>query len=120
MLLNLRIIIEGKEEFTDVNVNFSRFIQDQVIAARIYYIAKDEHVTNERCRKYKRSSETNQHITAGCIFLATKYPHFHKSMPKLFIKNWQNFIISYNHYKPKNVVKDDNYRLYWNRTGLTD
>lgn len=108
---------------------FIMAIQDQVIATRNYlkYIVKDASVADDRCRRCLRASETIQHITAGCTSLAhTEYLHRHNCVGKIIhlklaqLHQLAENTTPYYQYTPDNVLENENFRLYWDRTVLTD
>ena len=107
---------------------FLTAIQDQVILTRNYtkYILKQPH-TDELCKKCGKESETIQHITAACEQLApTEYVKRHDGLAKIIhqkVAEAAELIDDkspYYKYTPANVLENDNFKLYWNRSILTD
>jgi hypothetical protein len=90
------------------------------------YISKQPN-TDELCRRCGKESETIQHITGACEQLTPiKYVKRHDGLAKVnhqklaeaaeLIEDRSPF------YKctPANVLENDNFKLYWNRSLLTD
>lgn len=108
---------------------FMLAIQDQVIATRNYrkYIIKDIGQQSDLCRRCNSSSETIQHITGACKTLVqTDYKHRHDQVASII---HQHLAVTYKFldkkepyykYKPSTVLENTNYKLYWDRTILTD
>lgn len=103
-------------------------IQDQVIKTRNYskYILK-ESLETDKCRLCHQTTETIDHVTGGCSVLANKeYTHRHDNVAKhihqqLALKHkLLDTNTAYYKYKPKNVLENDNAKLYWNRDIITD
>lgn len=105
-------------------------IQDQVIATRNYmkYIVKCPSITNDKCRYGCNTSETIQHVTSGCQQLAaTDYTERHNSVCKII---HQELVLKcdlsseprkrYYEYQPEPVLENSEYKLYWDRTILTN
>jgi hypothetical protein len=102
---------------------FLTAIQDQVILTRNYrkYILKQPNTYELwRCRK---ELETIQQITAACEQLApTKYVKRHDGLAKVIhqkLAEAAELIADKSpHYKytPANVLENDNFKLYWNRS----
>lgn len=103
-------------------------IQDQVIATKNYkkYIIKDG-TENDKCRRCNQQPETIQHILGGCTTLAgTDYTERHDTAAKIL---HQQIALKYKlsesetpyyTYKPQNVMENEHFKLYWDRTILTD
>jgi uncharacterized OB-fold protein len=109
-------------------VGFLTTIQDQVILRRNYrkYILKQPN-TDELCRRCGKESETIQHITAACEQLAaTEYVKRHDGLAEVIhqkLAEAAELIADrspYHKYTPANVLENDNFKLYWNRSILTD
>jgi len=107
---------------------FLTAIQDQVILTRNYkkYILKQAD-NDELCRRCGKESETTQHITAACEQLApTKYVTRHDGLAKIIhqkLAEAAELIDNkrpYYKYTPANVLENENFKLYWNRSILTD
>jgi hypothetical protein len=80
--------------------------------------------TDELCRCGKES-ETIQHITAACEQLApTEYVKRHDGAAKVILQKLAEAaeLIRSPCYKhtPANVLENDNFKLYWNRSIITD
>ncbi|XP_050514746.1 uncharacterized protein LOC126889989 [Diabrotica virgifera virgifera] len=105
-------------------------IQDQVIPTKNYlkYIIKDPQVQNDRCRYGCQAQETIQHLTGGCqAFAATEYKERHDAVGKILHQEiaiklglLQTEHLPYYQYVPESMLEDGNYKLYWDRTVLTD
>ena len=106
---------------------FLTAIQDQVILTRNYkkYILKQPD-TDELCRGGKES-ETIQHITAACEQLApTEYVKRYDGLAKITHQKLAEAVkliddkSPYYKYTPANVLENENFKLYWNRSTLMD
>ena len=115
-------------DFFGETESFLTEIQDQVILTRNYrkYILKQPD-TDELCRKCGKDSETIQHITAACEQLVpTEYVKRHHGLAKIIHQklaeaaelNEDNS--PYYKYAPANILENENFKLYWNRSILTD
>ncbi|XP_044757776.1 uncharacterized protein LOC123315935 [Coccinella septempunctata] len=103
-------------------------IQDQVVPTRSYLknIAGQQ-LTSDLCRKCKQGREHIQHVTSGCSILAPReYTDRHNQMAKVYhqamalklklIKTKRK-----NHlYLPENVLENEEFKLYWDTTMVTD
>ena len=107
---------------------FLTAIQDQVILTRNYkkYILKQPD-TNELCRRCGKESETIQHITAACEQLApTEYVKRHHGLAKVIHQKLAESAelmedkSPYYKYTPAIVLENENFKLYWNCSILTD
>ena len=83
--------------------------------------------TDELCRRCGKESETIQHITATCEQLApTEYVKRHDGVAKIIhqkLAEAAKLIDNknpYHKYTPANVLENENVKLYWNRSILTD
>jgi hypothetical protein len=83
--------------------------------------------TDELCRRCGKESETIQHITAACEQLApTEYVNRHDGVVKVIhqkLAEAAELIADsspYYKYTPISVMENDNYKLYWNRSIITD
>jgi hypothetical protein len=100
---------------------FLTAIQEQVILTRNYkkYILKQPN-TDELCRRCGKEPQTIQHITAPCEQLASaeyaKGIHHKLAEAAELIEDKS----PYYRYTPANVLEDDNFKLYWNRSIITD
>lgn len=104
-------------------------IQDQVINTRNYqrYIIKDPSVQDDRCRKCKEKTETIQHITSACSELAQNdYLHRHNQVANIIHQHLAykygliGSIIPYYKYRPEPVLESSNFKLYFDRSVITD
>jgi len=107
---------------------FLRAIQDQVVLTRNYkkYILKQPD-TDELCRRCGKESETIQHITAACEQLApTEYVKRLDGLAKIIHQKLAEAAkliddkSPYYKYTPANVLENENFKLYLNRSILTD
>jgi len=107
---------------------FLTAIHDQVILTRNYkkYISKEPD-TKELCRRCGKESQTIQHITAACEQLApTECIKRHERLAKIFHQKLAEAAeliddkSPYYKHTPANVLKNENFKLYWNRSILTD
>jgi len=107
---------------------FLTAIRDQVILTRNYkkYILKQPD-TDELCRRCGKESETIQHITAACEQLApTEYVKRHDGLAKIIHQKLTEAAelidnkSPYYKYTPASVLENGNFKLYWNRSILTD
>ena len=114
--------------FVRQNRGFLTAIQDQVILTRNYkkYILKQPNI-DELCRRCGKESETIQHITAACEQLApTEYLKRHDGLAKIIHQKLAEAAkliedkSPYHKYTPATVLENDNFKLYWNRSILTD
>jgi len=90
------------------------------------YILKRPY-TDELCRRRGKESETVQHITAACEQLApTEYVKRRNRLAKVIhqkLAESAEFIEDkspYYKYTPANVLQNENFKLYWNLSILTD
>lgn len=104
-------------------------IQDQVINTKNYrkYILKDPSITDDACRKCLEKTENIQHIIGACKFLAQNdYTHRHNQVASIVHQSLaiKNSLITdttpYYKYKPPAVMENADYKLYYDRTILTD
>jgi hypothetical protein len=109
-------------------VGFLTAMQDQVMLTRNYkkYILKQPN-TDELCRICGKESETIQHITAACEQLAsTKYLKRLDGVAEVIhqkLAEAAGVIVDkspYYKYTPANVLENVNFKLYWNRSIITD
>jgi hypothetical protein len=82
---------------------------------------------DEVCRRCGKEPETIQHITAACEQLAPiEYIKRHDEVAKVMHQKLAETAeltedkCSYYRYKPANVLENDSFRLYWNRSIITD
>jgi hypothetical protein len=107
---------------------FLTAIQDQIILTRNYkkYILKQTNI-DELCRRCGKELETIQHITAACEQLApTEYVKSHDGLDKIIHQKLPEAAELIEDksplykYTPANVLENDNFKLYWNRSILMD
>jgi hypothetical protein len=121
------IIIISADLFAETE-GFLTAIQDHVTHTRNYrkYILKLPN-TDELCRRCRKESETIQHIIAACEQLAsTEYVNRHGGVAKVIHQKLAEAAeltadkSPHYQYTPANVLENDNFKLYWNRSILTD
>jgi hypothetical protein len=107
---------------------FITAIQDRVIATRnhLKYIIKTG-IINDKCRRCGQSCETIEHITAGCSTLASvDYLKRHNNVAKIVHQSLAlksdliNKSTPYYKYEPPSVLENQKYKLYWDRSIITD
>ena len=83
--------------------------------------------TNELCRRCGKESETIQHLTATREQLAsTEYVNRHDGLAKIIHQKLADAAeltgdkSPYYKYTPANVLENENFKLYWNCSILTD
>ena len=83
--------------------------------------------TDELCRRCGKESETIQHITAACEQLATtEYVKRHDGLAKVIHQKLAEAAeliedkSPYYKYTQANVLENENFKLYWNGSILTD
>jgi ribosomal protein L37E len=83
--------------------------------------------TDELCRRCGKESETIQNITAACEQLAsTEYAKGHDGVAKVIHQKLAEAAdliedkSPYYRYTPANVLENDNFKLYWNLSIITD
>jgi hypothetical protein len=118
-----------KGELFPETEGFMLAIQDQVIETNNYkkYIIKDRSITTDLCRRCHRHSETIQHITGACPTIAqSDYKHRHDQVAAI-IHQYIAFKLhlikektSYYKYTPQTVHDTPQYKMYWDRTIITD
>ena len=81
----------------------------------------------ELCRRCGKESETIQHITAACEQLApTEYEKRHGGLATTIHQKLAeaakliDYKSPYYKYTPVNVLENENFKLYWNRSILMD
>ena len=103
-------------------------IGDHVKQTRNYmkYILKQPYI-DELCRRCGKEADTSQHITAACEQLAsTEYVKRHDGLAEVIhqeLAEAAELIASkcpYYKYTPASVLENDNFRLYGNRSIITD
>ena len=105
-------------------------IQDQVILTRKYdykkYILKQPN-TDELCRRCGNESEMIQHITPTSEQLEpTEYVKRHDGLARVIHQKLTEADEMtedknpYYKYTPANVLQNDNFKLYWNCSIITD
>lgn len=104
-------------------------IQDQVIDTRNYrkHIIHDRTMASDMCRQCQNSSETIQHITGACRSLAqSDYKHRHDQVAAIIHQHlaFRYKLIAqktaYYKYTPQTVLESTDFKLYWDRTIITD
>jgi hypothetical protein len=82
---------------------------------------------DEMCRRCGKEPEMIQHITAACEQLApTEYIKRHDEVAKVIHQKLAEATeliedkCPYYRYKPANVLENNNFKLYWNRSIITD
>jgi len=80
--------------------------------------------TDELCRRCRKETEKIQHITAACEQLAaTEYVKRHDELAKIIhqkLAEAAELIDDKSPYTLANVLENENFKLYWNRSILTD
>lgn len=103
-------------------------IQDRVIKTRNYakYIMK-ENISEDKCRRCHKASETIEHVTSACTSLApSEYTTRHDNVCKIIHKalvtkySLADNIDPWYRYKPETIHENGQIKLYWNRDILTD
>lgn len=103
-------------------------IQDQIIDTRNYrkHIIKDSSIS-DLCRHCHSASETIQHITGACRSITqTDYKHRHDQVAAIVHQYlaYKHKLIqektAYYKYKPEIILESDEFKLYWDRTIITD
>lgn len=104
-------------------------IQDRVVSTLNYrkHIIKDPAVTSDLCRLCNSTSESIEHVVSGCQYLAPKeYTVRHNNVAKILHQKLAldlgllDLSVPYFKYTPQSVLENDGYRLYYDRTILTD
>lgn len=79
------------------------------------------------CRKCQATHETIQHITSGCTHIThTEYKHRHDQVAKIIhqkLAKQQGLVttvVPYYKYSPEVVLENNNTKIYWDRTIITD
>lgn len=108
---------------------FIMSIQDQVVATRNYrkYIIKDATVRDDKCRLCHTKAETIEHVISACSVLASsEYLKRHDNIAKVVhqeicknIKIVTEFS-PYYQYKPEPILENENHKVYWNKSIITD
>ena len=103
-------------------------IQDKIISTRNYkkHILKQP-IPSDLCRICNEQIETIDHITSGCRILAPKqYTKRHDNVCKIIHENlaFKHSLIDthipYYKYTPPPVIENNNFKLYWDRSIITD
>ncbi|CAH2019742.1 unnamed protein product [Acanthoscelides obtectus] len=103
-------------------------IQDQVIPTNNYKRCILKNLQqSDKCRYGCQDSETIQHVTGGCqAFAPTDYKERHDIAAKIIHQELAYKFklieckLQYYKYTPQCVLENDKYKLYWDRTVLTD
>lgn len=108
---------------------FMLAIQDQTIETRNYqkHIIRLPNLPTDSCRRCHSSSETIQHITGACRSIAqTDYKHRHDQVAAVIHQHLAfkykliQEKVPYYKYTPNTVLENTQYKLYWDRTIITD
>lgn len=108
---------------------FLMAIQDRVIKTKNYrkFIIKDSTLQNDLCRLCHEKSETIEHVIGGCKMLAQNdYTHRHNQVAAIIHQEiaFKSGLIdrkdAYYKYNPSAVLENSDYRLYYDRTIITD
>ncbi|XP_044759165.1 uncharacterized protein LOC123316918 [Coccinella septempunctata] len=103
-------------------------IQDQVVPTRMYmkHIAGQD-IPSDRCRKCSQAAESIQHVTSSCPILAPRdYLERHNAMGKIYHQQIALKLgllgeeVQQHLYKPKTLLENERYKLYWDVTLVTD
>jgi hypothetical protein len=103
-------------------------IQDQVVRTRNYrkFIIKEDGVI-DKCRMCGQAGENIQHITSGCPALANvEYLQRHNQLAKIIHAQLAanhkllDSVPAYYKYQPEPVLENNECRLYWDRSIVTD
>lgn len=88
---------------------------------------RDPNQQNDLCRHCNLASETIQHITGACKSLAqTDYKHRHDQVSAIIHQHLAykysliDQMVPYYKYKPETILENRNYKIYWDRTIVTD
>jgi hypothetical protein len=104
-------------------------IQDQVLPTKNCrkYIMNDNTVTDDKCNKCESRRETTEHILSECRALAAKeYVNRHNNIDKILhhkLAMKRGLIETntpYYKYTPHTILENERYKLYWDRTIITD
>jgi hypothetical protein len=104
-------------------------IQDRVLPTKNYrkYIMNDNTVTDDKCNKCESGRETTEHILSECRALAAKeYVNRHNNVAKILHHElaMKHGLIEtntpYYKYTPHTILENERYKLYWDRTIITD
>ncbi|XP_044756916.1 uncharacterized protein LOC123315325 [Coccinella septempunctata] len=103
-------------------------IQDQVMPTRAYlkHIAGVD-IPTDRCRRCSQAPESIQHLTSSCSILApTDYLERHNVMGRIYHQQIALKLgliseeVQQHLYKPKILLQNQRYKLYWDATLITD
>ncbi|XP_044754301.1 uncharacterized protein LOC123313441 [Coccinella septempunctata] len=103
-------------------------IQDQVIPTRAYIKRiTNRNIPTDVCRKCSKFLETVQHVTSSCPILAPRdYMERHNAMAKIFHRELAKRTALMHEegnlytYQPCSVLENENFKLYWDTTIVTD
>ncbi|XP_045503596.1 uncharacterized protein LOC123700429 [Colias croceus] len=107
---------------------FMLAIQDQVIDTKNYrkYIIRDS-TSSDHCRHCHKQPETIQHITGACSSITqTDYKHRHDQVAAIVHQTlaYKHKLITektpYYKYTPQIILDSPDFKMYWDRTILTD
>ena len=118
-----------KGELFPETEGFMLAIQDQTIDTKNYrkHIIRDLTLQSDLCRHCHSASETIQHITGACRSITqTDYKHRHDQIAAIVHQYlaYKYKLISektaYYKYKPQTILDNNNFKMYWDRTIITD
>ena len=124
----MRSVLNRRQTPNVIGENTLTLTTTTIIITRNYkkYILKQPD-TNELCRRYGKESETIQHITAACEQLApTEYVQRHDGLAKIIHQKLAEAAeliddeSPYHKYKPASVLENENFKMYWYHSILTD
>ncbi|XP_045483794.1 uncharacterized protein LOC123689040 [Harmonia axyridis] len=103
-------------------------IQDQVVPTRAYIKhLTGQDILTDLCRRCSKSLETIQHITSSCPNLAPReYMERHNAVAKIYhmeITRETGLSLdsrSIYEYEPRRMLENEEYKLYWDTTIITD
>ncbi|CAG4919909.1 unnamed protein product [Colias eurytheme] len=108
---------------------FMLAIQDQIIDTKNYrkYIIRDSSSRSDHCRHCHKQPETIQHITGACSSITqTDYKHRHDQVAAIIHQTlaYKYQLITekvpYYKYTPQIILDTADFKIYWDRTILTD
>lgn len=106
---------------------FISAIQDQVIATRNYRRFILGEATEDRCRMCQGATETIQHLSSGCSYLAPRdHKKRHDDVARIIhqaICQKMELIsqtVPYYRYSPTDFLENERGKVYWDKMVLTD